>query len=216
MKAKARPAGAVIGGVENRAITGGHTTTVSPDLVCMRTGNTERHSRDCLHVHPIHTAGARAVHGKWGVRRRLARMMLALLAATRCLALSACSVLFVWCVCVIAVSVLSTAPLRRLRRLPRRWERTPCAATSVGACNWLRASEFTARARVLLACLCIRFCPVKGWKSATPQTVLAHQRRMLWSAPTHLDVASLVSQITTPYCPLTPLFTNLCCPVQLS
>ena len=32
------------------------------------------------------------------------------------------------------------------------------------------------------------FSMVKGWKSATPQTVLAHQRRMLWSA--HINVAS--------------------------
>jgi len=52
-------------------------------------------------------------------------MMPALIAATRCPVLSVCFVLFVWCVCVIAVSVLSTAPLRRLQRLPRRWERTP-------------------------------------------------------------------------------------------
>jgi len=35
--------------------------------------------------------------------------MLALIAATRCLALSACFVLFVWCVCVIAVSTLPAA-----------------------------------------------------------------------------------------------------------
>ena len=40
---KARPAGAETGGVGSRAITGGHTTTISPDLVCMRTGNTESH-----------------------------------------------------------------------------------------------------------------------------------------------------------------------------
>ena len=43
MEVKARPAGAATGGVGSRAITGGHTTTISPDLVCMRTGNTERH-----------------------------------------------------------------------------------------------------------------------------------------------------------------------------
>ena len=37
MEVKARPAGAAAGGVGSRAITGGHTTTISPDLVCMRT-----------------------------------------------------------------------------------------------------------------------------------------------------------------------------------
>ena len=58
VEVKVRPARAVIGGDGSRAITGGHTTTISPDLVCMRTGNTERHPRDCLHVRPIHTAGA--------------------------------------------------------------------------------------------------------------------------------------------------------------
>ena len=35
----------------------------------------------------------------------------------------------------------------------------PGAAASVGKCSWLRASGSTAHARVLLACLCIRFCP---------------------------------------------------------
>ena len=43
MEVKARPAGAAIGGIGRRAITGGHTTTISPDLGCMRTGNTELH-----------------------------------------------------------------------------------------------------------------------------------------------------------------------------
>jgi len=39
----ARPAGAATGGVGCRLITGGRTMTISPDLVCMRIGNTERH-----------------------------------------------------------------------------------------------------------------------------------------------------------------------------
>jgi len=43
VEVKARLAGAATGGVGSRVITGGHTTTISPDLVCMRTGNTERH-----------------------------------------------------------------------------------------------------------------------------------------------------------------------------
>jgi len=113
----ARPAGAATRDVGSRAITGGQTTTMSPDLVCMRTGNTESHPQDRLHVRPIHTDGARAVYRTWGARRGLARMMPALLAATRCPALSACFVLFVWCVCVIAVSVLSMEPLRHLQHL---------------------------------------------------------------------------------------------------
>jgi len=131
-------------------------TTISPDLVCMRTGNTERHPWDRLHVRPIHTVGARAVYRTWGVRRGLARMMPALLAATRCLALSACFVLFVWCVCVITVSVLSMTALQNACR--DAGNARPGAAASVGACSWLRASEFTAHVRVLLACFCIQFC----------------------------------------------------------
>jgi len=149
VEVKARPARANTWGVGSRAITGGHTTTISPDLVCMRTGNTERHPRDRLHVRPIHTVGAAAVYRTWGVRRGLVRMMSALLAATRCLALSACFVLFVWCVCVIIVSVLSTAPLRRLQRLLRRWERTPW-------CRCIRWSMQLA-ACVRVHCACARF-----------------------------------------------------------
>ena len=103
VEVKARPAGAVTGDVASRAITGGHTTTISLDIVCMRIGNGAP-SRDRLHVRPIQTAGARAVHGKLGVMRGLPRMMLALHAAARCLALSACLVLFVRCVSGITVS----------------------------------------------------------------------------------------------------------------
>ena len=44
------------------------------------------------------------MHGKWGVMRGLPRMMFALHAAARCLALSACFVLFVQCVSVITDS----------------------------------------------------------------------------------------------------------------
>ena len=43
MEVKARPAGAATGDVGSGAITGGHTTTISLDIVCMRIGNTERH-----------------------------------------------------------------------------------------------------------------------------------------------------------------------------
>jgi len=43
VKVGARPAGAAAGGVGCRVITGGHTMTISPDLVGMRTGNTEHH-----------------------------------------------------------------------------------------------------------------------------------------------------------------------------
>jgi len=76
-------------------------------------------------------------------------MMLALHATTRCLALSASFVLFVWCVCVIAVSVLPTAPLRRLQRLPQRWERTP----------WFRCNRWSMQlaACVRVHCACARF-----------------------------------------------------------
>ena len=76
-------------------------------------------------------------------------MMLALLAETRCLALSACFVLFVWCVCVIAVSMLPMAPLRRLQRLPRRWERT----------LWCRCIRWSMQlaACVRVHCACARF-----------------------------------------------------------
>jgi len=69
---QARPAGAATRGVGRRAITGGHMTTISLDLVCMRTGTTERHPRDYLHVRPIHTAGARAVYRTWDVGQGLA------------------------------------------------------------------------------------------------------------------------------------------------
>jgi len=77
-------------------------------------------------------------------------MLLTLHAATRFLALSACLVFFVQCVCVIEFSVLPPAPLRHL---PRRGNARPGAAASFGACSRLRASEFTAPARVSLACL---------------------------------------------------------------
>jgi hypothetical protein len=43
VKVGARPAGASTGGVGCRAISGGRTMTISPDLVCMRLGNTEHH-----------------------------------------------------------------------------------------------------------------------------------------------------------------------------
>ena len=43
MEVKARPAGAATGDVGSRAITGGNTTTINRDIVCMRIGNTERH-----------------------------------------------------------------------------------------------------------------------------------------------------------------------------
>jgi len=60
-----------------------------------------------------------------GVRQGLIRMLPALHAAMRYLALSTCLVFFVQCVCVIELSVLPQAPRQRLQRLPRRWERTP-------------------------------------------------------------------------------------------
>jgi len=43
LEVKARPIGAATGDVWSRAITGGHTMTISLDVVCMRIGNTERH-----------------------------------------------------------------------------------------------------------------------------------------------------------------------------
>jgi len=70
-------------------------------------------------------------------------MMLALHAVMRCLALSACCVLFVWCVCVIAVSVLPT------ERLQRRWERTPWSC----CIRW--SMQLAACVRV--DCACARF-----------------------------------------------------------
>jgi len=111
-------------GVGCRAIAGGRMMTTSPDLVCVRLGNTKHHhgtARTCVPSRPLQ----RRVHRKGGVRQGLARMLPALHAAMRCLALSACLVFFVRCVCVIKLSVLSPAPQRRLQRLPRRWERTP-------------------------------------------------------------------------------------------
>ena len=44
MEVKSCPAGVATGGVGSRVITEGHTTTISPDLGCMRTGNKERHA----------------------------------------------------------------------------------------------------------------------------------------------------------------------------
>ena len=67
--------------------------TISLDLVCMRLGRS--------HVRPIQTSAAQAVHGKGGVWQGLARMLPALHAVMRCLALSACLVFFVRCVCVV-------------------------------------------------------------------------------------------------------------------
>ena len=52
----ARPAGASTGGVGCRAIAGGRTMTISPDLVCMRLGNTEHHhgtARTCVPSRPL-------------------------------------------------------------------------------------------------------------------------------------------------------------------
>ena len=49
-----RPAGASTRGGGCRAITGGYVMTTSPDLVCMRLGNTKH----CSHVRPIQTAAA--------------------------------------------------------------------------------------------------------------------------------------------------------------
>ena len=51
-----RSAGASTRGGGCRAITGGRTVTISPDLVCMRLGNTERHHgtiRTCVPSRPI-------------------------------------------------------------------------------------------------------------------------------------------------------------------
>jgi len=52
----ARPAGASTGGVGCRAIAGGRTMTTSPDLVCMRLGNTKHHhgtARTCVPSRPL-------------------------------------------------------------------------------------------------------------------------------------------------------------------
>ena len=100
-------------------------------------------------MRPIQTVAAQAVHGKGGVRQELARMLPALHAAMRCLALSACLVFLIWCVCVIEPSVLSPAPRRRLQRLPQRWECTP-------RCRCIRCSIQPA-ASVRVSCACARF-----------------------------------------------------------
>ena len=65
-------------------------------------------------MRPIQTAGAQAVHGKGGIRRGLTRMLLALHAATRCLALSACLVFLVQRAGVIKLSVSPPAPRKHL------------------------------------------------------------------------------------------------------
>ena len=52
----ARPTGASTGGVGCRAIAGGRTMTISPDLICMRLGNTEHHhgtARTCVPSRPL-------------------------------------------------------------------------------------------------------------------------------------------------------------------
>jgi len=56
VEVKARAAGVATRGVGSRAITGGYTTTINPDLVCMRTGNTERHpgtACECVPFRPL-------------------------------------------------------------------------------------------------------------------------------------------------------------------
>jgi len=110
-------------------------------------------SRDRSHVRPIQTAVAQAVHWKGGVGQGLSRMLPALHAAMRCLALSACLVFFVRCVCVIKLSVLPPAPRQRLQRCRDAGNARPGAAA---AFSRLHESEFPAPARVSLACLCMR------------------------------------------------------------
>jgi len=107
-------------------------------------------------VHPIQIIAARAVYGKGSVRQGLACILLALHTATQCLALSACLVCFVWCVCVIELSVLPQETLWFCNTCRYAGNARPGAAESVEAFSRLRASEFTAPARVLLACLCMR------------------------------------------------------------
>jgi len=96
-------------------------------------------------------------------------MMLALHAATRCLAFSACCVLFVWCVCVLAVSVLPTAPLRRLQHLPRSYV--------TGCDTHARSNTVPCIERVLcllcLVCLCYRSQCVACGAAAAPATPAA-------------------------------------------
>ena len=62
----AHPAWASTGGVGCRAIAGGRTMTISPDLVYMRLDNTDHHHGT---VRTIQNAAAQAVHGKGGVRQ---------------------------------------------------------------------------------------------------------------------------------------------------
>jgi len=76
-------------------------------------------------------------------------MLLALHAATRGLALCACLVFFVQCVCVLEVSVLPPAPLRRRQRMPLRRDRTP-------RCRYMRWSMQQA-ACVGVPCTCAHF-----------------------------------------------------------
>ena len=93
--------------------------TNSPDLVCVRLGNTKHHHGTVRTCVPSRLLQRRLCTGKGVSGRGLLTMMLPTLhAAMRCLVLSACLVFFVRCVCVIELSVLPLAPRRRLQRLP--------------------------------------------------------------------------------------------------
>ena len=154
MEVQARQAGAATGGVGSRAITGGYTTTISPGLVCMRTGNTERHPRDHLHVRPIHTTGARAVYRTWSVRQGLARMLPAARStAVPCIERVLCPF------CLVRLCYRGQCIVRcrcgACKACRDAGNARPGAAASVVHCSWLRASGSTAHAHVLLACLCV-------------------------------------------------------------
>jgi len=110
-----------------RVIAGERTLTISPDLACIF--NTHlRHGTACSGVpsRPL----ARAVGGHRCVRRVSARMLLALHAATRGLALCVCLVFFVLCVCALgsALTHIKAASLVSLIVTPHR-PRAPLLAT---------------------------------------------------------------------------------------
>jgi len=152
----ARPAGAVPGVVGCRAIAGGHTMTISPDLVCMRLGNTERHhgtACTCVPSRPLERGLCTGKEVSGGSYLACCSHCMQKHGASHSVrALSSLS----------SVSVLSSS-VRCLRHSGGACNACldagnarPGAAASVGAFSWLRESEFTETAHVSLACLCMR------------------------------------------------------------
>jgi len=155
----ARPARAGVGGASCRAIAGGRTMTISPDLACMCIGNTERHhwtACSCVLSRPL----SRPLEcGLWaGIRVSGGGQLACCSQCTQQRGAShwACFVLIVQCVGVLELSVLSPAPLRRRSSRRSAGSARSGAPVCVGACIRLYASECPAPAHVSLACSYMR------------------------------------------------------------